>query len=120
MKADFNQIQWMQDCSGATTSQEPSNELISLWAAGHGLGTRTGGTSKRPKGMNLTKEQVQMALSELDKALAQVDTILAPVLAKPLSDTVKGMAPLDSAKLQVTLAYTMNTLFYRKKYKTIV
>lgn len=63
--------------------------------------------------MSLSKEQVQESLSTLDKALGQVDAVLAPVLARPLSDTVKGMSPLESAKLQVTLAYTMNTLYYR-------
>lgn len=62
--------------------------------------------------MSLSREEVQASLSELDAALQQVDTLLKPVLSKSLAETTKDMDPLENAKLQVNLAYTMNTLYY--------
>lgn len=63
--------------------------------------------------MSLSKDQVEASLSELDALLAQVDGLLKPILAKPLAEHTRSMTPLENAKFQVTLSYTMNTLFYR-------
>lgn len=60
----------------------------------------------------MSKEQVEATLAELDSILGQLDATLGPVLGKPLSETTKGMEPLESAKLQVSLAYTMETLYF--------
>lgn len=62
--------------------------------------------------MSMSKEEVQASLSDLDAALQQIDTLLKPVLSKSLAETTRDMDPLENAKLQVNLAYTMNTLYY--------
>lgn len=63
--------------------------------------------------MSLSREDLQATLAELDATIQQIDAVLKPVVAKPLAETTRDMEPIENAKLQVLLAYTMNTLFYR-------
>lgn len=63
--------------------------------------------------MSLSKEEVSATLADLDKILGQIQETLGPVLSKPLNEIVKDLEPIENAKLQVTLAYTMNSLYFR-------
>lgn len=63
--------------------------------------------------MSLTKEQISKTLADLDKIISQVQQTLGPVLNRPLSEVTKDLDPIENAKLQVTLAYTMNSLYFR-------
>lgn len=70
--------------------------------------------------MSLSKEDINASLADLDQSLAEIDSILKPILSKPLAETTKDMGPLENAQLQVTLAYTLNTLFYRKTIHLVI
>ena len=65
--------------------------------------------------MSLTKEEISTTFADLDKIISQIQTVLGPVLSKPLSEVTKDWDPLENAKLQVTLAYTMNSLYFCTK-----
>ena len=61
--------------------------------------------------MSLLKDQVKDVLADLASITAEVDNVVGPLLSRPLSEVTKDMDPLDSAKLQATLAYLMNSLY---------
>ncbi|KAG8940354.1 hypothetical protein FRC04_005409 [Tulasnella sp. 424] len=57
---------------------------------------------------NKTSERVEDVMDSLDS----LEDILAPLLAKPLSDTLAKLETLDRAKLQTTLAYVTQDLIF--------
>lgn len=66
--------------------------------------------------MSLSREEIQSSFASLDALLTRVEEVLKPVVSRSLAEVTKGLSPLENAKLQVTLAYTMNTLFYRTSF----
>jgi hypothetical protein len=65
--------------------------------------------------MSLTKEEISTTLADLDIITSQIQQTLGPILNTPLSEVTKDLDPLENAKLQVTLAYTMNSLYFRTR-----
>lgn len=51
-------------------------------------------------------------LGALQSSLAQLETLLSPLLHTPLQSLTQQLPPLQAAKLQAALAYATNALFF--------
>eukprot|EP00035_Acanthoeca_spectabilis_P035544 m.35236 g.35236 ORF g.35236 m.35236 type:complete len:201 (+) comp7422_c0_seq1:41-643(+) len=56
--------------------------------------------------------QLEAGLAAVDGAIDEVEVALAPLLAAPLSQTRTDLSAVESAKLDLGLAYSINSLFW--------
>mmetsp|Transcript_8691 Transcript_8691/g.23930 ORF Transcript_8691/g.23930 Transcript_8691/m.23930 type:complete len:181 (-) Transcript_8691:140-682(-) len=57
-------------------------------------------------------EDVRAPLLEFDEALRGVETQIASFTQRDWSEVCAGLSPVEVARMNVTMAYTLNTLFY--------
>lgn len=57
-------------------------------------------------------QDVRGSLDALGSQLRDIETLLAGALATPLNAQQETLPPLEQAKLNVTLAYAINALFF--------
>jgi len=62
--------------------------------------------------MSLSEADVKKSLAELDVLVKDIQSLLDPMLGKPIQETLNDKDPLENAKLQISLAYAMNTLYF--------
>lgn len=68
--------------------------------------------------MSKTKEtggvpqELQSDMSSLEETLSNLENYLAPYFKSPMKDIVSHLTDLEAAKLNIVIAYSINTLFY--------
>jgi hypothetical protein len=60
-----------------------------------------------------SKEKVSQSLEDIESRIDALETFLQPFLQQPLAKTLEELGPLEGAKVQVSVAYCMETLLYR-------
>jgi exosome complex protein LRP1 len=58
--------------------------------------------------------EVNEAVLSLEECITSLEQHLAPFFETPLDDITAKLTPLEVAKLNILLAYSLNTLFYGK------
>ncbi|PVD26175.1 hypothetical protein C0Q70_13844 [Pomacea canaliculata] len=56
--------------------------------------------------------EIKERLASFDESLSNLDALLQPLLATPHSELVEKLQPLDSAKMDLVVAYSINSLFW--------
>ena len=57
-------------------------------------------------------QELAEPLQRFDKSFRNVEEMLAKLLKRPFREVLAGMGDLEAAKMDVVLAYVLNTLFY--------
>lgn len=57
-------------------------------------------------------DNVKQSLVSLEEEVAKLEKILGPVIQTPLKDLKKSLTPFENAKLNLIMAYSINTLYY--------
>eukprot|EP00040_Diaphanoeca_grandis_P038982 m.257867 g.257867 ORF g.257867 m.257867 type:complete len:177 (+) comp35795_c0_seq1:180-710(+) len=57
-------------------------------------------------------DEVEPALAAIDAAVTEVENKITPLLNTPLNKLRLQLPPIDAAKLDISLAYTLNSLFW--------
>jgi len=63
-------------------------------------------------GMSGVPEKTTRALDTMDTALSQIEAALQPLLEKPIDEIKEGLDLAGQAKLDIAMAYSLNSLFY--------
>eukprot|EP00735_Rhodelphis_limneticus_P010460 TRINITY_DN3201_c0_g1::TRINITY_DN3201_c0_g1_i1::g.3637::m.3637 TRINITY_DN3201_c0_g1::TRINITY_DN3201_c0_g1_i1::g.3637 ORF type:complete len:208 (+),score=11.12,sp/Q32PE4/C1D_BOVIN/39.42/2e-25,Sas10_Utp3/PF04000.10/6.4e-15,Fungal_trans_2/PF11951.3/0.0038,SR-25/PF10500.4/1.3 TRINITY_DN3201_c0_g1_i1:73-624(+) len=62
--------------------------------------------------MDVLPEELSTSLSNVEHAIASLDEHLEPFFSMPLSEIVSSLGTHDGAKLNLVLAYAVNTMFF--------
>ncbi|KAH3758159.1 nuclear nucleic acid-binding protein C1D [Pelomyxa schiedti] len=62
--------------------------------------------------MDLVPEDVTHTLTEVDDTISKLESQLEPLFEVSLQELKEKLQPVDQAKLHMTLAYAINSLFY--------
>ena len=57
-------------------------------------------------------DEVKKALDNFDKALDNIEKVVKPFVKNPVKDVIPKLEPLENAKLNVAISYSLNSLFY--------
>lgn len=74
--------------------------------------TRTKGHSRPPVTMNAETAKIKNRLSSLTSSFDELETLLEPLFAQTLPETLVGLEPLQQAKLQTVLPYVVYDLIF--------
>lgn len=61
--------------------------------------------------------KVKARLANLNASLGELESLLEPVLAQSLPETIIGLEPLQQARLQTVLPYLIYDLIFSELYR---
>ncbi len=62
-------------------------------------------------------EDVAENVESLEETVSSLEQMLQPFFAVPLHELTSKLENVDNAKLHITMAYAINTLFYSKQHE---
>ena len=57
-------------------------------------------------------DEIANAVSEMVRAVSDIETLVRRLQQAPWAEVCRGLSHLESARLHLMVAYTVNTLFY--------
>jgi hypothetical protein len=69
-------------------------------------------SEKKEKENDIMQAEVEASVEEFGIALTEVEALLEPLMNESYRELLARLPPMDAAKLNVMIAYTINSLYY--------